>query len=75
MAELDVSTRDLRTQYHVELPLKMPYDHPRRRYVLSVVMVRIAEHFNQSALNVSNVILLVVFTSSHTAVILYRKLP
>jgi len=33
-------------QYHVDLPLKMTYDHARRRYELLVVMVRIAEEFN-----------------------------
>jgi len=49
-------------------------DHTRRRYVLSVVKVRIAEHFNLSALNVASLILLEAFTSSNRAVTLYRKL-
>jgi len=40
------------------LPLKMPNKHPRRRYVLSVVNVRIAEHANMSALNVASLIFL-----------------
>ena len=38
-------SHELCRRYHVDLPLKMPYDHANRRYELSIVTVRIAEIF------------------------------
>jgi len=39
-------SHELWRRCHVDLPLKMPYDHARRRYELTFVIVRIAEKFN-----------------------------
>jgi len=39
-------SHELCSQYHVDLPLKMPYDHARRRYELEIFIVRIAKKFN-----------------------------
>jgi hypothetical protein len=73
-SELEVSTHDLQRPYDVQLPPKITYDHRRRRYMLSDVKVRIAEHANMSALNVASLILLAAFPSCHTVLILYRML-
>jgi len=50
-------SHELCKQYHVDLPLKMPYDHANRRYELAIVIVRIAENsfLNCAALRAINV--------------------
>ena len=39
-------SHELCSLYHVDVPLKMPYDHARRRYELVTFLVHIAEKFN-----------------------------
>ena len=70
---------ELCRQYHVDLLLKMSYDHANRRYELSIVIVRIAEKFNLQLRGSKSYIcckldMLAPYTSSDTVVILYRKL-
>ena len=72
-------SHELWRQYHVDLPLKMPYDHARRRYELAFVIVRIAEKFilqlrASKSYKCRKLDMLVPYTSSHNVVILHRKL-
>jgi len=72
-------SHELCRQYHVDLPLKMPYDHARRRYGLLIIIVRISEKLCFQLRGSKRYIcckldMLVPYTSSHTVVILYRKL-
>ena len=66
-------SHELWRQYHVDLPLKLPYDHARRRYELTIVIVRVAEKFKCKSYKCCKVGMLAPDTTSHTVVLLYRK--